>query len=60
METDDRKWIVVRIDGKIAAVSTDYRMLASISAHLAGTFRHNDGGKDRKGRKKGSDGIQVH
>ena len=60
METDDRKWIVVRIDGKIAAVSTDYRMLASISAHLAGTLRHNDGGKDRKGRKKGSDGIQVH
>ena len=60
METDDRKWIVVRIDGKIAAVSTDYRMLASISAHLAGTFRHNDGEKDRKGRKKGSDGIQVH
>ena len=60
METDDRKWIVVRIDGKIVAVSTDYRMLASISAHLAGTFRHNDGEKDRKGRKKGSDGIQVH
>lgn len=37
METDhrDNKWIVVRIDGKIAAVSTDYRMLASISASLA-------------------------
>lgn len=34
METD-RKWIVVRIDGKIAAVSTDYRMLASITARLA-------------------------
>lgn len=35
METD-RKWIVVRIDGKIAAVSTDYRMLARISGLLAG------------------------
>ena len=29
------KWVVVRIDGKIAAVSTDYRMLARISGQLA-------------------------
>lgn len=38
METDpkDKKWIVVRIDGRIAAVSTDYRMLASITGRLAG------------------------
>lgn len=36
METD-RKWIIIRIDGKIAAVSDDYRMLASISAQLAKT-----------------------
>lgn len=37
METDpkDKKWIVVRIDGKIAAVSTDYRKLASITDRLA-------------------------
>lgn len=28
------KWVVVRIDGKIAAVSTDYRMLARISGQL--------------------------
>lgn len=34
METD-RKWIVVRIDGKIAGVSTDYRILARISDMLA-------------------------
>ncbi len=34
METD-RKWIIVRIDGKIAAVSTDYSLLASVSARLA-------------------------
>lgn len=34
METD-LKWIVVRIDGKIAAISTDYRLLAAISARLA-------------------------
>ena len=33
METD-RKWIVVRIDGKVAGVSTDYRMLARISDML--------------------------
>ncbi len=35
MDTD-RKWVVVRIDGKIAAISTDYRMLASISSRLSG------------------------
>lgn len=36
METDrtDKKWIVIRIDGKIAGVSTDYRILARISEHL--------------------------
>lgn len=34
MDTD-RKWVVVRIDGKIAAVSTDYRLLAAISATIA-------------------------
>lgn len=34
METD-RKWIIVRIDGKIAAISTDYRQLAAISTRLA-------------------------
>ena len=31
----EQKWIVVRIDGKIAAVSTDYKLLASISTTLA-------------------------
>ena len=31
----DRNWIIVRIDGKIAAISTDYRHLASITARLA-------------------------
>ena len=30
-----RKWVVVRIDGKIAALSTDYRLLSEISARLA-------------------------
>ena len=36
METyrTDKKWIVIRIDGKIAGVSTDYRILARISEHL--------------------------
>lgn len=31
----DRKWIIVRIDGKIAAISTDYAKLAAIAARLA-------------------------
>lgn len=35
MDTD-LKWVVVRIDGKIAAVSTDYRMLSDIASKLAG------------------------
>ena len=34
MDTDS-KWIIVRVDGKIAAISTDYRLLARISARLA-------------------------
>ncbi len=40
----DRNWIIVRIDGKIAAISTDYRHLASITARLAkdGKARHNE------------------
>ena len=41
METD-RKWIIVRIDGKIAAASTDYRLLASISSHLAEQGRRQE------------------
>lgn len=40
---NDRKWIIVRIDGKIAAVSTDYRQLASISARLAKDEKHEYG-----------------
>lgn len=43
----DRKWIIVRIDGKIAAISSDYRLLASISSKLA----QGPGGKTRKGKK---------
>lgn len=40
---NDRKWIIVRIDGKIAAVSTDYRQLATISARLAKDEKHEYG-----------------
>ena len=42
METD-RKWVIVRIDGKIAAISQDYRLLAEISARLStqGTSKRN-------------------
>lgn len=32
---NDSNWIIVRIDGKIAAISTDYKHLASITARLA-------------------------
>ena len=32
---NDSNWIIVRIDGKIAAISTDYRQLASITARLS-------------------------
>ena len=50
METD-RKWIIVRIDGKIAAISTDYSLLASISAVLA---RNSQGKSSRnKDKRKG-------
>ena len=34
-EHTDRNWIIVRIDGKIAGISTDYRTLASVSARLS-------------------------
>lgn len=38
-EQTDRndRWIIVRIDGKIASISTDYRHLAAITARLACT-----------------------
>ena len=29
------EWVIVRIDGKVAAISTDYRLLAAITARLA-------------------------
>ena len=34
METG-RTWLIVRIDGKVAAISTDYRLFAQIPARLA-------------------------
>ena len=30
-----QEWVIVRIDGKVAAISTDYRLLAAITARLA-------------------------
>lgn len=32
---NDRQWVVVRIDGKIAAISTDYKALAAVASRLA-------------------------
>ena len=58
METD-RKWIVVRIDGKIAAVSTDYRQLAKISAQISetsGNRRQKAGKSGRRSRPESEDG----
>lgn len=52
METD-RKWIVVRIDGKIAAISTDYRQLAAISSELAKMRQDTDATESRARIKKG-------
>lgn len=34
METE-KKWVIVRIDGKIASISTDYRLLAGLTARIA-------------------------
>lgn len=34
MDTD-RQWVIVRIDGKIAAISTDFRALAAVAARIA-------------------------
>lgn len=48
METD-RKWIVIRIDGKLAGISRDYDRLADISARIAEEYRLRDAsGKKRK------------
>lgn len=30
-----QEWVIVRIDGKVAAISTDYKLLAAITARLA-------------------------
>ena len=43
----DLKWVIVRIDGKIAAISTDYRMLADISRRLACDGKAGTSGKGR-------------
>lgn len=40
----EQQWIIVRIDGKIASISTDCRLLSSITAKLAkdGNVRFNE------------------
>ena len=42
-----QKWIIVRIDGKIAGVSTDYRVFAKITKYLA-TVSHSERGNVRQ------------
>ena len=51
METD-RKWIVVRIDGKLAGISQDYGRLAEISVQIDKEYRILKGGIGAGSRKK--------
>ncbi|MBQ7771598.1 MAG: MGMT family protein [Bacteroidales bacterium] len=56
----DRKWVIVRIDGKIAAISTDYRLLASISAGLsAGSHIYKGRNKGGRTRQK-TEGVSLY
>ena len=56
----DRKWVIVRIDGKIAAISTDYRLLASISAGLsAGSHIYKGRNKGGRTRQK-TEGVPLY
>ena len=56
----DRKWVIVRIDGKIAAISTDYRLLASISAGLsAGSHIYKNRNKVGRTRQK-TEGVPLY
>ena len=51
---NDRKWIVVRIDGKLAGISRDYDRLAEISTRIADDCRHMEmSGKKRAAAKTG-------
>lgn len=55
---NDREWIIVRIDGKIAAISKDYRMLAKISTGLAERCR--SGTRKKDGRNTGTDSSCIY
>lgn len=62
METD-RKWIIVRIDGKLAGISRDYGRLAEISARIAQEYTTPEYAADtpatHKGRKKTGDSKKI-
>lgn len=62
METD-RKWIIVRIDGKLAGISRDYGRLAEISARIAQEHTTPEYAADipatHKGRKKTGDSKDI-
>ena len=51
METD-RKWIVVRVDGKLAGISQDYGRLAEITSHIARKYSETE--KCRAAQKNGN------
>lgn len=50
MDTD-RKWVIVRVDGKIAAISADFRALADIAASIAEDSMQARAPKGEKRRK---------
>ena len=64
---NDRKWVVVRVDGKLAAISQDYGKLAEISACIARKCsgkekgRHSGTGKSTgRSRRKIGKSLETH
>ena len=60
MDTD-RKWVVVRIEGKIAAISTDYRQLAGLTGRLAemSSEKRKENGRKRNASGKGTEASPL-
>ena len=60
MDTD-RKWVVVRIEGKIAAISTDYRQLSALTRRLAemSSGKRKENGRKRNASRKGTEAAPL-
>jgi O6-methylguanine-DNA--protein-cysteine methyltransferase len=59
METD-RKWIVVRVDGKLAGISQDYDRLAEISAYIAQRYNAEEKRRSAKTKKSAAKSIRKN